>query len=66
MVQALSLSSDGRGLPQMTSVVLRPIAAPLPMGFLALAVGSFVLAGFQLHWIGLGQSRQVALCVRHA
>jgi hypothetical protein len=31
--------------------VLRPIGAPLPLGFLALAVGSLVLAGLQLHWM---------------
>lgn len=44
-------------------VVLRPIGAPLPLGFLALAIGSFVLAGLQLHWIAATQGHMVALCL---
>jgi succinate-acetate transporter protein len=44
-------------------IVLRPIGAPLPLGFLALAIGSFVLAGLQLHWISTAQGHLVALCL---
>jgi succinate-acetate transporter protein len=44
-------------------IVLRPIGAPLPLGFLALAIGSFVLAGLQLHWISRAQVHMVALCL---
>ena len=44
-------------------VVLRPIGAPLPLGFLALAVGSLVLAGLQLHWISTTQGHMVAVCL---
>jgi succinate-acetate transporter protein len=44
-------------------VMLRPIGAPLPIGFLALAVGSFVLAGLQLRWIAGSQAHMVALCL---
>jgi hypothetical protein len=43
-------------------VVLRAIGAPLPLGFLALAVGSLVLAGLQLHWISATQGHLVAVC----
>lgn len=32
-------------------VMLRPIATPLTVGFLALAVASFVMAGLELSWV---------------
>lgn len=51
-----SMSVDSR-------IVLRPIGAPLPLGFLALAVGSLLLAGAQLHWISVTQGHTVAVCV---
>lgn len=44
-------------------IALRPIANPLPLGFLALAVGTLVLAGLQLEWIEPSEQRQVALGV---
>lgn len=34
-----------------TRIVVRPIATPLSLGFLALAVTSFVVAGYELAWI---------------
>ncbi len=43
-------------------VVLRPIGSPLPLGFLALAVGSLVLAGLQLRWISGTQGHLVSVC----
>lgn len=46
---------------EATRVVLRPLANPLPLGFLALAGGTFVLAGLQLGWIAATQGRAVAL-----
>lgn len=33
-------------------IVLRPIGNPLPLGFLALAGGTFVVSGLQLSWVG--------------
>jgi succinate-acetate transporter protein len=44
-------------------ISLRPIGAPLPLGFFALAVGSFELTGLQLHWIGVAQGHLVATCL---
>ena len=41
--------------------MLRPIANPLPLGFLALAGGTLMLAGLQLGWIPRGEGHQVAL-----
>jgi hypothetical protein len=42
-------------------VVLRPIANPLPLGFLALAAGTLVLAALQLRWLPASESGQVAV-----
>ncbi len=42
-------------------VVLRPIANPLPLGFLALAAGTLLLASLQLRWLAPADGEQVAL-----
>jgi uncharacterized protein len=44
-----------------TRVVLRPIASPLPLGFLALAVATVAFASVQLSWIPQDQGHTVAL-----
>ncbi|MCF6379488.1 hypothetical protein L2K70_17895 [Nocardioides KLBMP 9356] len=44
-------------------VVLRPIATPLPLGFLALGVATSSFAALQLEWIAPTQGRTVALAV---
>lgn len=44
-------------------VVLRPIASPLTLTFLALAVGTFILAGLQLSWIPMAQSADIGLAL---
>jgi len=44
-------------------VGLRPIATPLPLGFLGQAVASWSFACLQLRWIGSSQSHTVALAV---
>jgi succinate-acetate transporter protein len=49
--------------PGATRIVLRPLASPLPVGFLALAVGSFTLAGLQLGWVSMTQRHSIALCI---
>jgi succinate-acetate transporter protein len=51
-----AVSDDGAA-----RIVLRPIANPLPLGFLALAGGTLVLAGLQLGWLARSDSQQVAL-----
>jgi hypothetical protein len=43
-----------------TRVVLRPLATPLPLGFLALAVATFAFASVQLSWIPRSESHTVA------
>ena len=42
-------------------VFLRPIANPLPLGFLALAAGTLVVAGLQLGWLKPAEGHDVAL-----
>jgi uncharacterized protein len=49
--------------PAASRVNLRPIASPLPLGMLALAVGTFTLAGVQLSWIPAAQSPDAGLAV---
>lgn len=49
------------GSPVGARIVLRPLANPLPLGFLALAGGTFVLSGLQLGWIPASQGRDVGL-----
>ncbi len=42
-------------------VFLRPIANPLPLGFLALAAGTLLVSGLQLGWLEPQEGRSVAL-----
>jgi succinate-acetate transporter protein len=44
-----------------TRVVLRPIANPLPLGFLALAAGTLLVSGLQLGWMAPAQGHDVGL-----
>jgi succinate-acetate transporter protein len=44
-----------------TRIVLRPIANPLPLGFLALAGGTIVVSALQLGWIPPTEGTSVAL-----
>jgi uncharacterized protein len=46
---------------QAARVVLRPIANPLPLGFLALAGATLVVAALQLGWIDPTEGQAVAL-----
>ena len=55
---------DGqRETEAMSRLTLRPIASPLPLGFLALAVATFTLAGLQLDWIGPAQQQDAGLVI---
>ncbi len=47
----------------MSRILLRPLASPLPLGMLALAVGTFAVAGLQLSWIPASQARVTGLLV---
>ena len=47
----------------MSAIVLRPIGTPLTLSFLALAVGTFILSGFQLSWIPAAESGDIGLAL---
>ena len=42
-------------------VMLRPVANPLPLGFLALAAATLLVSGLQLGWLAAAQAHDVAL-----
>lgn len=44
-------------------IFLRPIANPLPMGFVGLAGATVILAALQLGWVPVAESHQVGLVV---
>jgi succinate-acetate transporter protein len=47
----------------LTRVTLRPIANPLPLGFLALAGGTLLLSGLQLGWVEPAESHTLGLII---
>lgn len=47
----MSTTPDGLRPADATRIVLRPLASPLPLGFLALFVGSLLVSTLQLHWV---------------
>jgi uncharacterized protein len=47
----------------ITRIVVRPIASPLTLGFLALTVGTFAFAGLELSWVTAAQASYVGLAV---
>jgi hypothetical protein len=55
--------SDDRAENTAARIVLRPIASPLTLAFLALAVGTFTVAGIELSWIPAAQDRFAGLAV---
>ena len=46
-----------------TSIVLRPLASPLPLGFLALGVATTACASLQIGWVPPTQGHTIALGV---
>ena len=41
-------------------IMLRPLASPLPIGFFAFAIGSFLFTSFELGWVAESQLPQLA------
>jgi succinate-acetate transporter protein len=52
---------DSTALPVGAQVVLRPLANPLSLGFLALATATFLLSGVQLEWVPASDAATVAV-----
>jgi succinate-acetate transporter protein len=54
---------QGSAAETLTRITLRPIANPLPVGFLALAGGTLLLSGLQLGWVEPAETHTVGLIV---
>ena len=50
-----------RRLELVTRVMLRPMASPMPIGFVGLAAATVVLASMNLGWISSSQAHEVAI-----
>jgi succinate-acetate transporter protein len=57
----VTASSDDPLVADAARILLRPIANPLPLGFLALAAGTLVVSALQLGWIAPDEARDVGL-----
>ena len=58
----MTSGSDGPTVAERSArIVLRPLGNPLPLGFLALAGGTFVVSGLQLAWVPPEGGHDVAL-----
>lgn len=51
------------GRENLSRVVVRPIGTPLPLGFLGLFGGSFLLAALELRWVPVTEAHLVALAL---
>lgn len=56
-------ASDPIRPQELTRIVLRPLASPLPLGILALAFGSILLTALQLQWLPPVDGSQVGVVV---
>lgn len=54
-------SDRSREIGSLVRVTLRPVANPLPLGFLALAAATLLISGQQLRWLPAEQAPAVAL-----
>lgn len=57
------MSGHEQARPAAPRIVLRPLANPLPLGFLALAAGTLLLSGLQLSWLAADEGQSVALAL---
>lgn len=59
----MSSPPSSPGVAAAARIVLRPVANPLPLGFLALAAGTLLLSALQLRWLADTDGAQVGLIV---
>ncbi|PXY20829.1 hypothetical protein [Prauserella muralis] len=55
------MDADTKRIDEATRITLRPIASPLPLGFLAFAMGSGLLSMEQFGFFGTGQEHNTML-----
>src|SRR5947209_834109 len=53
-------AASWEALGERVTISMRPIGAPLPLGFYGLAAASLVVSGLQLGWIDVTEGRAVA------
>jgi uncharacterized protein len=53
--------NDGHGADPPVTIMLRPLASPLPIGFFAFAIGSFLFTALELGWIVHTQAPELAV-----
>ena len=54
-------SDDQRKVEEITRIVLRPLASPLPLAFFTFGVGSILQSAFQFGVVPQDESRNMAL-----
>jgi succinate-acetate transporter protein len=59
--QAAAREELAQRLDRVTRVTLRPMASPMPIGFVGLAAATFVLASLNLGWVPTSDGRTVGL-----
>jgi uncharacterized protein len=59
--QAAAREELARRLDRVIQVTLRPLAGPMPMGFIGLAAATVVLAALNLGWVATSEAHTVAL-----
>lgn len=61
--QALRMDDPAAQSAAATRIFLRPLATPLPLGFLGLFFATMSLAGLQLGWVPLAQGKYLAVAI---
>jgi uncharacterized protein len=57
------VEAPARTAEALARITLRPLANPLPLGFLALAGGTLLLSGLQLGWVEPAESHTVGMLI---
>lgn len=59
----VSLDARGAETAAATRIFLRPLATPLPLGFLGLFFATMLVAGLELGWVPVSQQRYLAVAI---
>ncbi|HET7315565.1 GPR1/FUN34/YaaH family transporter [Salinisphaera sp.] len=51
------------GQESITRIMIRPLGTPLPLGFVAFGIGTFIFSTFQIGWIPLSESQSLAIII---
>jgi uncharacterized protein len=61
MTDFSTVRQDGERADPPVTIMLRPLASPLPIGFFAFAIGSFLFSALELGWIVHTQAPELAV-----